>query len=144
MRNQKGQALTELGIVVVLLIMITLGAVEFGYTFLALHMVTQATAAGARAASVLQVGNRGVCGNIDPAWCTNEIESLVRTQVGSFATVSGVQCLQVPNPGSSFPCSPATAMPKVKVIVNGTIPSIFGLRKSTVFQRTQTFWYEWR
>ena len=35
MRNQKGQALTELGIVVVLLIMITLGAVEFGYTFLA-------------------------------------------------------------------------------------------------------------
>src|SRR2546422_8082587 len=63
-RNAKGQAFVELGIIVALLITITIGAVEFGYAFLALHTVTQATAAGARAASVLQVGNRDACGRI--------------------------------------------------------------------------------
>src|SRR5919198_736059 len=118
MRNQKGQALTELGIVVVLLVTITLGAVEFGYTFFALHMITQATAAGARAASVLQVGTRGVCGQITDPTLINDIGDLVRSQVASFATVTSVQVKQVPDPGTTFPCSPAAAMPKVKVIVD--------------------------
>jgi len=137
--DRKGQALAELGIIVTVLITITLGAVEFGYTFFALHMVTQATAAGARAASVLQVGSRGVCGQITDPTLISDINDLVRTQVGSVATVTNVQVVQVPNPGTTFPCSPATAMPKVKLIVDGTIPSIFGLRKSTGFERIETF-----
>ena len=139
MPNQKGQALTELGIVVALLITITIGAVEFGYTFFALHMVTQATAAGARAASVLQVGSRGVCGQITDPTLMSDITDLVRAQVGNFATVSNVRVVQVPTPGTTFPCPPATAMPKVNVIVDGTIPSIFGLRRSTGFERIETF-----
>jgi len=138
-RNQKGQALTELGIVVALLTTITIGAVEFGYTFFALHMITQATAAGARAASVLQVGSRGVCGQITDPTLISDINDLVRTQVGNFATVSSVQVVQVPNPGTAFPCTPSAAMPKVRVIVDGTIPSIFGLRRSTGFERIETF-----
>ena len=137
--DRKGQALAELGIIVTVLITITLGAVEFGYTFFALHMVTQATAAGARAASVLQVGSRGVCGQITDPTLISDINDLVRPQVESVAIVTNVQVVQVPNRGTTFSCSPATAMPKVKLIVDGTIPSIFGLRKSTGFERIQTF-----
>src|SRR2546422_2291479 len=61
-RNRKGQAFVELGIIVAVLITITIGAIDFGYTFLALHMTTQATAAGARAASVLGANYRNACG----------------------------------------------------------------------------------
>src|SRR5206468_9833505 len=83
-RNGKGQALAELGIIVALLITITIGAVEFGYTFFALHMVTQAPAPGARAASVLQASNRRTCGQITD---TRPTARLVRTQVGTAVTL---------------------------------------------------------
>src|SRR6266403_2557125 len=66
------------------LVTLTLGAIEFGYTFRALHTGTQATAAGARAASVLQGGNRDACGRITD---TSAIDSLVRSQVGRVVTV---------------------------------------------------------
>jgi Flp pilus assembly protein TadG len=154
MRNQKGQALTELGIVVALLITITLGAVEFGYTFFAFHMVTQATAAGARAASVLQVGSRGPCGGItDPS----SIQNLVLSQIGSVATVSssnitvqqfdscpgnapcGPSCSGTPGTAVGSCASPPPTTPVVCVTVKGTIPSIFGLRKSSGFTRVESF-----
>ena len=63
-RNKKGQGLTESGIVVVLSTLIFLGIVEFGYVLMALNTVTQATSAGARAASVVQMGSRSLCGQI--------------------------------------------------------------------------------
>src|SRR6266446_4993849 len=103
-KNGKGQAFVEFGIIVALLITITIGAVEFGYAFLALHMITQATAAGARAASVLQVGNRDACGRITN---TSPIQALVLAQVGNLATVSDVQVQQVPaitGDGVTQPC----------------------------------------
>ena len=141
-RKAKGQALVELGIIVALLITITLGAVEFGYAFLALHTVTQATAAGARAASVLQVGNRDACGRITN---TSSIQALVLAQVGNVATVSSVQVQQVPaitGDGVLLPCSTApNGLPKVQVTVQGTIPRVFGLLGSSPrnFTRTETF-----
>jgi Flp pilus assembly protein TadG len=145
MRNRKGQALTELGITVTLLITITIGAVEFGYAFFALHMVTQATAAGARAASVLQVGNRDACGRITD---DGPITNLVRSEVGNFVTVSSVNVQQCDSPGCqpitgdgvTTPCS-TSPMPKVRVTVNGTIPRIFGLLGSSPhsFSRTESF-----
>jgi Flp pilus assembly protein TadG len=150
MRNRRngGQALVELGIIVTLLIAITLGAVEFGYAFFALHTVTQATAAGARAASVLQVGNRDACGRITD---TSAIDSLVRSQVGRVVTVapgaSGVSVVQsnsdgtpITGDGVTVPCS-ASNMPKVRVTVNATVPYIFGLLGSSAFNftRTETF-----
>ena len=148
-RNRKGQALAELGIIVALLITISIGAVEFGYTFFALHMVTQATAAGARAASVLQASNRGICGQITD---TSPIVSLVRTQVGSVVTLdsgypmvqqcddssgSGASCIP---PSFVLPCS-ASSLPKVRVTVNGSVPRIFRLFGSgpTRFSRVETF-----
>ncbi len=46
--NNIGQALAELGLVTVLCTLLLLGIVEFGYVFMALNTVTQATSAGAR------------------------------------------------------------------------------------------------
>jgi Flp pilus assembly protein TadG len=144
-RNGKGQALVEFGIVVTLLVVLTLGAIEFGYAFLALHFVTQATAAGARAASVLEVGSRGACGQLTGNYQA-AIQTLVRSQVGSVATVSSVVVEQVPQPTgsgtSTDPCGPTpNLMPKVSVTVQGSIPRIFGLLGSSPvqFTRTQTF-----
>ncbi len=107
-----------------------------------LHTVTQATAAGARAASVLQVGNRDACGRITN---TSPIQALVLAQVGNVATVSGVRVQQVPaitGDGVTQPCSTApNGMPKVRVTVQGTIPRIFGLLGSSPlnFTCTETF-----
>ena len=151
--GRKGQALVELGIVVTAVVLLTLGAVEFGYTFLALHLVTQATAAGARAASVLQVGHRDACGKIDDT-AKASVTSLVTSQAGNVAsgmTVKvdqydscpgsspcGPSCTSMVDGGSAGTCSTAT-LPVVCVTVNGTIPSIFGLRKSSAFTRAQGF-----
>jgi Flp pilus assembly protein TadG len=150
--GQRGQALAELGIVITVLVLLTLGAIEYGYTFLALHVVTQATAAGARAASVLQVGNRGPCGGITS---TGAIQDLVLSQTGSIAQVSrsditvqqfdscpgnspcGPSCTGTPSP--TVPCTSSPTTPIVCVTVKGTIPSIFGLRRSSGFTRVQSF-----
>ena len=150
-KRKKGQALAELGIIVTLLITITLGVVEFGYGFFALHVVTQATAAGARAASVLAIGNRDACGRIVD---TTAIATLVRTQVGSVVTLDstspqvqqcdsssvGGGCQPITGDGASVPCS-TSSMPKVRVTVSGTVPRIFGLFGSSprAFSRTETF-----
>ena len=155
-KRKKGQALAELGIIVTLLITITLGVVEFGYAFFALHMVTQATAAGARAASVLQVGNRDACGILSPVMTSSNgpIANLVRSQVGNVVTLDstspqvqqcdsssvGGGCQPITGDGASVPCS-TSPMPKVRVTVSGTVPRIFGLFGSSprAFSRTETF-----
>ena len=141
-RNQRGQALIELGIVLTLLVVLTLGAVEFGYAFLALHFVTQATAAGARAAAALQVGNRARCGLIT---AQNQVQTLVTNQLGSIVTVTSVNVSQTPTPpavsDTTSPCPSLTDIPTVTVTVKGTIPRIFGLLGSSAlnFTRTETF-----
>src|SRR5437667_11029445 len=48
-----GHSLVELVIIIVLLVTITIGAVEFVYEFFLLLMITQASSARARAVSVL-------------------------------------------------------------------------------------------
>ena len=145
--DRKGQALAELGIIVTVLITITLGVVEFGYAFFALHMVTQATAAGARAASVLQVGNRDACGILSPVMTSSNgpIANLVRSQVGNVVTVTDVKIQQCDYPGcqppaTTPPCSPSS-MPRVRVTVTGTVPRVFRLFGSSPvsFSRVQTF-----
>src|SRR5207247_3016381 len=77
--NQRGQTIAEMGLIVVLSILIVLGIIEFGYAFMALNLVPQATSAGARAATGLQVGSRGTCGLVTYSLvvdATNGLEAL--------------------------------------------------------------------
>ena len=140
-RNQSGQSLVELGIVVALFITLTLGAVEFGYAFMALHTITQASSAGARYASALDVvGSRGTCGVITAAG-QSQVQGRVTSQIGGVVNVTNVAVTQTPTPAAATPCPTLTEIPTVTVTVTGSIPYLFGLLGSGAlsFTRTQTF-----
>src|SRR5216117_3391306 len=104
--NQRGQTLVEMGLTVSLCVLLTLGIVEFGYIFMALNLITQATSAGARAASVHQMGSRSLCGKITDDSAITGATGIVRSQIGSIATVpsGGVTVTQNPPPYTATPC----------------------------------------
>ena len=138
--NQRGQSLIEMGITVALCVLLTLGIVEFGYTFLALNLITQATSAGARAASVHQMGSRSLCGTITDDSAITGATGIVRSQIGSIAT--NVQVIVTQDPPTTAPCATfgGSVIPKVIVTTTGTIPDIFGLFGSGInFTRTTLF-----
>ncbi len=157
-RRQRGQALAETGLVIGLLVLMTLGIIEFGYVFFALNMVTNAARDGARAAAALQ--NRGTSGQIAN---TSSIPPLVRAQLNGIVTTDGngacngcgagvcvdqctstaggaITCGAIPSP-----CQPlnATDIPVVRVTVAGHIPYLFGLLSSNAagfnYCRSSTF-----
>ena len=139
-RNQRGQGLVEAALVVGLLVTLTLGGLEFGYSFVALHFLTQAASAGARVASTYQVGVRDVCGCFkDPTAVKAAIKSFVKSEVGNVATVSDVTVVQNTANNAGTCVTPAT--PTIAVTVTGTIPRVSGLFGSTPvnFSRTETF-----
>jgi hypothetical protein len=144
--NDKGQALAELGMVVVLSTLIFLGIVEFGYVLMALNTVTQATTAGARAASVVQMGSRSLCGKITDSSSIDGLTGLVRSQIGAMASIppppNGVVVIQNPTPNTATPCQTfsGSSIPLVTVTVTGTIPDVLGLFGSVIsFTRSATF-----
>ena len=144
--NQRGQTLVEMGLTVSLCVLLTLGIVEFGYIFMALNLITQATSAGARAASVHQMGSRSLCGKITDksaiVGAGTGTPGLVRSQISSIATVSQVTLDQVPEPKTVTPCDTfsGATIPLVIVTTTGTIPDVFGLFGSTIsFTRTAQF-----
>ena len=139
-RKENGQGLVEAALVVTLLVVLTLGSVEFGYSFVALHFLTQAASAGARVASTYQVGGRDTCGCFkDPTAVKSTIKAFVTTEVGQVATISDVTVVQNTANNSGTCTTPAT--PTVAVTVTGTIPRVSGLFGSTPvnFSRTETF-----
>ncbi len=133
--REAGQGLTEFGLVVTLFILVTLGIVEFGYDFLAFHLVTQATSAGARAASVLQHN----CGAYNSPTDVPAITSLVSGQVGSVANISSVRVATL-NEGT---CPvPNGTIPQVTVTVQASVPRMFNgvVGPATLdLNRTETF-----
>jgi Flp pilus assembly protein TadG len=142
--NEQGQTLAEMGAIVVLCVLLSLGIVEFGYIFMALNLVMQATSAGARAASVHQMGSRGLCGKITDDSAITGASGIVRSQIGSVATVpsGGVTVTQNPTPNTATPCQTFSGsnIPLVIVTTTGTIPDVLGLFGSTIsFTRTATF-----
>ena len=138
--NQRGQTIAEMGLIVVLSILIVLGIIEFGYAFMALNVVTQATSAGARAASALQVGSRGTCGLITDASAVDGQNGLVRSQIGKIATVADVTVTQLPTPKTSptiCDTFSGSTIPTVTVTVTGSLPHLFGLLGSSAFNFTR-------
>ena len=145
-RNQRGQALVETGLVIALFVIVVLGMIEFGYAFMALNMITQATTAGARAAAALQVGSRGTCGTItDKSAVDGNPNGIVRRQIGGIATVTNVTVTQNPDPNvlcSGICCTfIGSNIPTVTVTVTGNLPHLFGLLGSGAlsFTRSETF-----
>src|SRR5205809_4195257 len=132
--NQRGQTLVEMGLTVSLCVLLTLGIVEFGYIFMGLNLITQATSAGARAASVHQMGSRSLCGRITDDSAITGATGIVRSQIGSIANGVLVTVTQTPTPNIATPCQifSGANIPLVIVTTTGTIPDTFGLFGSTI------------
>ena len=142
--NQRGQTLIEMGLVIPLFVIVVLGMIEFGYSFMALNLITQATTAGARVASALNTGNRGACGQLS-ATDKSTVADIVRAQIGGTATITDVTVTQNPDPGvlcSGICCTfSGSNIPTVTVTVTGNLPHLFGLLGASPlsFTRTETF-----
>ena len=87
----RGQALAELGIVIVLFVFMGLGIVEFGRAWMIMNLVTHATRDGARAAAALPASSRDGSGFVNN-W--GPIETSVETQIeqgtGLTMTATGI------------------------------------------------------
>ena len=114
--NQRGQSLVELGIVVVVLVLLLVGVVQYGYAFLEVSMITYAAGDGARAAAAVPLSGRDANGMIND-W--SGIYSLVDTEIQSVTgnpspvTTNGTQ-------------STDQGVPLVNITVSGTVDYLFG------------------
>jgi hypothetical protein len=118
--GDRGQALIEFGVVVVLFVTLVLGVVTFGHAFMVMNMITHAARDGARiAATWPERGNCGVLTNTDP------IRQKVKDEI---ETVSGetfhVAVSQNPPPPADKPCGAPTT-PTVQVNVQGCVAYVF-------------------
>ena len=86
-----GQALAELGIVIVLFVFIGLGIIEFGRAWMIMNMVTHAARDGARAAAALPQSSRDGSGYVTN-WGPIEtaVENQIEQNTGQTMTATGV------------------------------------------------------
>lgn len=113
--HRRGAALVEMAIVLVLLLMITLGAIEYGWLFLQMQRITNAARHGARVAAALGATDlegttaaQSLVGGINPAptcdvttdWDANLVtaEVSVPTGRGGGAGVSLINWNLLPAP----------------------------------------------
>ena len=87
----RGQALAELGIVIVLFVFLGLGIIEFGRAWMIINMVTHAARDGARAAAALPPSSRDASGHVS-SWSTIEsaVEGYIQDNTGQTMTATGI------------------------------------------------------
>jgi Flp pilus assembly protein TadG len=88
--RSRGQALAELGIVIVLFVFIGLGIIEFGRAWMIINMVTHAARDGARAAAALPPSAR--TNGYVSSWSSIEtaVENQIQDNTGQTMTVTGI------------------------------------------------------
>jgi Flp pilus assembly protein TadG len=142
-RRRSGQALIETALVVVPLVLLGIGIVQFGYSFMQLNMIANATRDGARQAAAFP--QRDGCGCIrasdktlitDPSTGTviNQLRSVFDATTLSSFTVTveqltgGVATALCTGgcPCTSATCSPTGSdPPTVRVTVTGSVNYLF-------------------
>ena len=92
----RGQALAELGIVIVLFVFLGLGIIEFGRAWMIINMVTHAARDGARAAAALPPASRDASGHVT-AWGPIEtsVENYIQDNTGQTMTATGISTADV-------------------------------------------------
>jgi Flp pilus assembly protein TadG len=130
-QNQRGQAIVETAIVIVIFLFLAGGVIHFGYSFMVANMITHAARDGARLAASWQ--SRDACGaliNTDPI--TNNSTGAVATRIAAViaqtderftVAVSQSPPVTVHTP----PCASAGTTPTVTVNVQGCIPYLFNI-----------------
>jgi Flp pilus assembly protein TadG len=86
----RGQALAELGIVIVLFVFIGLGIIEFGRAWMIINIATHAARDGARAAAALPSSARDTSGFVTNwAGIETAVETQIQDNTGQTMTATG-------------------------------------------------------
>jgi len=124
----RGQALAEMGFVLVLLITLIMGLMEFGRAWMVANMITHAARDGARAAATFANRNAD-CSITNTSGISDRVMDQIAT-VMDTATISEVNVTQTVSAG----------IPIVEVQVVGSVPYMFNLVGSSFeVSRTVTF-----
>jgi Flp pilus assembly protein TadG len=127
-RRQRGQALVEMGMVIILFVTLALGTIEFGRAWMISNMITHAARDGARMAAV-PASNRNGSGIITN---TSAIVAQVKSEIGTVVPTTGFT-VDVAQPTIG-------GIPMVQLTVNATVPYLFNLFGSNFpVARTVTF-----
>ena len=127
-RKTRGQALIEMGFVIVLLVTLVMGLMEFGRAWMIANMITHAARDGARAAATFANRNAN-CTIANTSAISNRVMDQIAT-VMDTATISSVDVTQSVQGG----------IPVVEVQVNGSVPYMFNLVGTSFdVSRTVTF-----
>lgn len=132
--NQRGQALAETGIVIVLLLLLIMGVVEFGRAFMVSNMVVHAARDGARTAAVTATTNRDSSGFINSGTKSTIIASVRNSIAGVVGSTTAAGLSIAVNQGDGPP-------PVVTLEVIGNVPFILHWAGFTNFtiNRSVTF-----
>ena len=115
-RRSSGQALAELGIIIVLTVSLAMMVIEFGRAWMIVNMITHAARDGGRAAAVTPTANRAPDGTIlDTSAIQTRVMDTIET-VMDPSTITGVVVGQ----------STVGGIPLVTVTINGAVPYLFG------------------
>jgi Flp pilus assembly protein TadG len=130
-RGERGQALAETGIVIVLFVMLVMGTIEFGRAWMISNMITHAARDGARMAATWPTRTAGAISSADKTTIQSQVQTEMANVMGSptglTATVSQTT---------------AGTIPTVQVRVNGSVSYLFQLlpgMSSFAVDRTVTF-----
>jgi Flp pilus assembly protein TadG len=129
-REERGQALAEMGIIIVLFVMLVMGTIEFGRAWLICNMITHATRDGARVAATWPTRTGGTISSADKTTIQNQVQTQLTNTLGPTGLTATVSQTVV------------GTVPTVQLQVNGSISYLFRLlpgMSSFTVSRTVTF-----
>jgi len=131
-RPDRGQALAEMGIIVLLFVTLVMGMLEFGRAWMVANMITHATRDGARMAAVIPPYPSSQRNSSGTFTDTSAIQNQVLSEIQNVIPTTGFS-VNVTQPTSN-------GVPMVQVQVNATVPYLFNLvGTSFSVARTVTF-----
>ena len=139
-RREKGQGLVELGIIIVLLLALTMGVVQFGHAFMVANMVTHAARDGARLGASWSTRVTNSCGALPSTATapTGPIATAVKNEIATVADATGFTVnvcqgndgTQACPPGLTVPTAPNCGSPSTPVVivnVTGCVPYLMNI-----------------
>jgi hypothetical protein len=138
--RQRGQAMAEMGLVVLLFVVLTLGIIDFGRMLMVLNVITHAARDGARIAALTKF-ERWSGGALTGAELA-AVQSRVRQQMGTVMPQSEADAFSV----TPFKAAGGAAGEEASVRVQGSVPFIFSFPGlwggSITVDRTATYRFE--
>src|SRR5438132_2022573 len=138
-KKERGQALIEAALSILLFFGITLALLTFGHAFLVVNMITHAARDGAPLAATWTP--RAACHGLDDsntgAGSTGAIQTVVKNKITTVTSATmAVQISQIPSQvgKTEGSCAPTGSdPPTVRVTVTGCVPYLFPIISSGCF-----------